>query len=323
MARMRKKMETAPFFDSEFVVTRVSTATCGRAIAQSPAYPNGIPVRTAEPTCVFCGRTGDAIESAPFMHAIPASIWRPLDRDAHGSKFPSAAQEVFLSDLREPESYARAHQLCVPMWRCKEEVIKSLVKVQSRDGGEPERMFVFHKHLGACPCGALDSEGYDLYPQDSKISDFAGGRYIFPKDEMLVFNDINPEVDEGLVMHAYCATRQCAACGSLRAKNDIDPDDTAWAEVGDLLDDTGMLVMFCDNCDVHDEECLGAQDLRRGGAKVESCYEEISFFTRDPGSGEKPRRCTTYCAVHKPKLKKSRKAPGKEPAGKRAAAEEQ
>lgn len=324
MASTREFADNAPFFDSDFVVVpvrNIPTTRGGKANGESPAFVGGIPTRVSEPTCAFCGRTGDAIASEPYLHAIPASIWQPTDRSKHGAKFANAGEQIFLSDLATTEGRERAAKLAVTMWCCKPEVINSLVKVQDKDGGEPKRVLVDHSALGTCPCGEVDSEGYDLGDEDDPEVDGSGGRMILGKHGFFVFNDIDDN-NSDYMMHYGCATRQCDACGNLLAKNESDPEDAGWMQYEHLKNDLGKRVLFCAECMPASDQCHAARDMEQNGADdVEPCDEDNFIFRRDPGTAEKPRRCTIYCKMHKPK--KTRKVPGKKPAAKRAASSQE
>lgn len=325
MASARKLAANAPFFDSDFVVVPIKnmrTTRGGKANAQSPAFLNGVPTPVSEPTCAFCGRTGDAIASEPYLYAIPASIWQPTDRSKHGAKFAEADKQVFLSDLGTPEGRARVTKLAVEMWCCKQEVIDSLVKVQAKDGGEPDRMLVDHTALGVCPCGEVDAEGYDLGDEDDPEVDGAGGRLILSKHGFFVFNDIDENASSNSTMHYECATRQCNGCGNLLATNEPDPEEVGWMQYEELKNDLGKLVLLCSECMPASDQCHAARDMELNGAEdIEECDEENFVFGREPGTADTPRRCTIYCKVHKPK--KTRKVPGKKPAAKRAASSQE
>ncbi len=319
MASTRKLAAEAPFFDSDFVVkpcANIRTTRCGKINASSPAYDCGIPSQPAEPTCAFCGRTGDAIASEPYLRAIPASIWQPVDRSEHGAKFANADGQIFLSDLATAEGRERAAKLCITMWCCKQEVIDSLVKVHPKGDGEPERKLVDHSALGTCPCGEVDDEGYDLEEDGSEVAG-SGDRFILARHEFFVFDNIEESDNHGQLMHYGCATRQCDGCGTLLAANERDTEEVGWMQYEELKTDVGKLVLFCGKCAPASDQCHAARDMEQNGAEnVKDCDEENFIFSRDPGTTD-PRRATIYCKVHKPK--KVRKVPGKKPAAKRTA----
>jgi len=325
MASTRKLADEAPFFDSDFVVkpcANIRTTRCGKINAFSPAYACGIPCQLPEPTCAFCGRTGDALASESYLRAIPASIWQPVDRSEHGAKFANADELIFLSDLATAEGRQRVDKLCITMWCCKQEVIDSLVKVHPKGDGEPELALVDHSALGICPCGEVDDEGYDLEEDGSEVAG-SGGRFILARHDFFVFNDIDENASHS-VMHATCATRQCDGCGTLLAANERDLEEVGWMQYEKLKNDLGKLVLLCAECMPASDQCHASRDMEINGATdIEACDEENFIFRRDPGTADIPRRCTIHCRMHKPKPKKSRKAPGKKPAAKRASNKEE
>jgi len=321
MAWYRDTPDDAPFFDSEYVVVpRVDEprAITGRFTGQSAAFVDGCPTRTAEPTCVFCGRSGDAVDTSKvYLHAIPLSIWRPTDRTKNGDKVANADELIFSSDMSNVAGRQRAARLAVPLYRCKKSVINSLVTVLVDDGyPEPDHLMVDHSCLAYCQCGELDGEGCDLSAEGSPQSNGSGGRCIKSRHEFFVFDDVTTE-PLYRYMHCQCAGSQCDGCGVLRPKNDCDGDESDWTVLGDLRNDLGDVVLLCPECSLCDGRCHAACDMIANGAETCDCDPSDFIYTRDRGTGPQTRCGTVYCAAHKPK--KSRESPGKESAAKRVA----
>ncbi len=331
MARtIDKRHAKAPLFDSDFIVAPYPgfyTARSGNACGDSAALGNLGPVVTIIPTCIHCGRTGPGVEDKPFMHAIPRSLWRATDREAHGSKFANADSLIFLSDLACREGRDRIAKLAIPVYRCTEEVRASRVKVMGKHGIPIVEMMVEHGSLGwYCPCDELDAEGDCLFEADDEGEhDGCGGRKIDAvedsDDNYLVFNDVDKHCSDRY-MHWKCATKTCDACNIICPAN-MSADSDDWVSYDDRLTDLGKPAFFCGECAVDETECHGSRDYAQNSCGLadphDFCEGEHKFSRLPALLDATPRLASFYCENHmpKPSEKVAREHPTKEPTAKR------
>jgi hypothetical protein len=327
-----KKLAQIPLFDSEYVVTPVPNCRTvrgtGNINALSPALGNCGPVRTADPTCLYCGRTGTGVETKPFGHAVPRSIWRGTDRVPHGSKFANPDSLIFFSDWADDEGRARIVKLGVPLYRCTEEVRESRVKVHGKKEGTIEELIVDHEDMGFyCPCDELDRDGECMYEADEDGEhDGCGGRKIdFERVPYVVFDDVDENCTDRY-MHWACAIRTCDGCNKLCPQNipeDSEEERDDWLFFDTYRTDLGKTAVFCVDCSPSYSECHGCIDYQNAD-DAEDPFGECSGkhkFSRLPLLPGHTRLGSFYCENHMPSQadKPERKHPTSKPPAKRPA----